>query len=626
MAQFDCRDENSRCLSRSIITNLPSGFGNSHPVKQLISQIQTMKTTEQLSSGISLETNSAQDTGGLEESTGSLNQVEDCSSPTDISSALKSVALMRTLDLKKMHLPVPKQENPTLSPLVDQVESSGRAADPVEEKVLSVSFQSKYIHFFPLYQDYCLQAMKQDLHRLNKGFVSELISPQSLQSLQFRFSPRSRSDATSPRLNPPEATPSSPLPHPIRVTPCTLWQNLDEVKASGLLSTLTTREIHLQESMFELIGSEASYLRSLGVAVNHFYVSKKLKQTLSRMEHHILFSNIRPVMAASEKFLMDLEMRLGESVIMSQVGDVVLQHCPNFHSLYVPYVMNMMYQETLINQLLQQNRDFLYKVKELESNPVCQRQSLKSFLVLPFQRITRIKLILESILKLTEPGSDSVLNLKKAIDAIHEIVAECDKGVLKMKQIEELVCLEMLLDFGKVKSVPLVVSGRFLVHKGPMRQLTVEAASKSRVSFTNIYLHLFNDLLIISTKKDQKFTVADHAEFPKHVHLEHLKTKVLDLPPDSFLLHLSQSQTRQPTAMILIPNTKYNTQTGWLTFSACTSIRLLEDVMITSSGENSLTSTVNWKMSPRTSIFPVGYEWPERSHLQLVNLETCCVK
>lgn len=32
-----------------------------------------------------------------------------------------------------------------------------------------------------------------------------------------------------------------------------------------------------------------------------------------------------------------------------------------------------------------------------------------------------------------------------------QIAIECDKRVQKMKQIEELVCLEMLIDFGKVK-------------------------------------------------------------------------------------------------------------------------------------------------------------------------------
>lgn len=49
---------------------------------------------------------------------------------------------------------------------------------------------------------------------------------------------------------------------------------------------------------------------------------------------------------------MDLEQRLGQSVFISQIGDVVLGHCPHFRSLYVPYVTNMMYQEALVNQLL----------------------------------------------------------------------------------------------------------------------------------------------------------------------------------------------------------------------------------------------------------------------------------
>lgn len=53
--------------------------------------------------------------------------------------------------------------------------------------------------------------------------------------------------------------------------------------------------------MFELIGSEASYLKSLRVAVNHFYASEALKQTMSPMEHHSLFSNIHRITAASEK-------------------------------------------------------------------------------------------------------------------------------------------------------------------------------------------------------------------------------------------------------------------------------------------------------------------------------------
>ncbi|XP_068567815.1 rho guanine nucleotide exchange factor 19 [Cebidichthys violaceus] len=553
MAQFDGTNENSRCLKSSSITNPRSYFGDSPTVNNLISQIQTMRTKE-------AQSNSAQDCGGLGESSGSVKQLEVCSPPTDMSSALRSIALMPKLYLKEILSPHRiklfsgpglKEDDHILSPLDDQDKSTDGATDPAEEEELSVSFQSKLIHRFPLYQDYFRQALNDVF---DKTFESGR-PQQHLSGVQSQFAAQCFSVAASLQLHPREATQSPPSPQPVRATPCTLWQDLEEVKKSGLLGILTTKEIRLQESMFELIGSEASYLRSLGVAVNHFYASKALKRTLTQMEHHILFSNIRRVMAVSEKFFIDLEIRLREGVLLSQVGDIVLQHCSKFHSLYGPYVTNMMYQERLLSHLLQQNRDFLNSLEKLESDPVCQRQSLKSFIVLPFQRITRIKLILESILKLTEPDSDSSSNLQKAIEAIHEMVTECNNRVRKMKQIEELVCLEMLLDFGKVKLVPLVVSGRFLVHQGPMRQLTVEATYRPRMSFMSIYLHLLNDLLIISSKKAPMFTVMDHAS-ASHVHVQHLKAEVLGLPPNSFLLHLSQSHTGQPTAMILVANTR----------------------------------------------------------------------
>ena len=50
-------------------------------------------------------------------------------------------------------------------------------------------------------------------------------------------------------------------------------------------------------------------------------------------------------------------------------------------------------------------------------------------------------------------------NFKNGITVYSDqIVTECDKRVRKLKQIEELVCLEMLLDFGKVKVTSLCFS------------------------------------------------------------------------------------------------------------------------------------------------------------------------
>lgn len=104
----------------------------------------------------------------------------------------------------------------------------------------------------PLYQEYCL-------HRLSKSSVSELLTPQYLQGLQSRLGSPCHSEAAPPQLEPLEATPLPPVTHPTpRVTPGTLWQDLDEVKASDLLSSMTPREIRLQEVDFVLCAIQIS--------------------------------------------------------------------------------------------------------------------------------------------------------------------------------------------------------------------------------------------------------------------------------------------------------------------------------------------------------------------------------
>ena len=42
-----------------------------------------------------------------------------------------------------------------------------------------------------------------------------------------------------------------------------------------------------------------------------------------------------------------------------------------------------------------ENQRFKRVVEKLERSPVCQRLPLRSFLILPFQRITRIKLLVQ---------------------------------------------------------------------------------------------------------------------------------------------------------------------------------------------------------------------------------------
>lgn len=59
-----------------------------------------------------------------------------------------------------------------------------------------------------------------------------------------------------------------------------------------------------------------------------------------------------PLPDPSPRFLQDLEQRLEADVLRFSVCDVVLQHCPAFRRVYLPYVTNQAYQERTYQRLL----------------------------------------------------------------------------------------------------------------------------------------------------------------------------------------------------------------------------------------------------------------------------------
>ncbi|CAF95490.1 unnamed protein product, partial [Tetraodon nigroviridis] len=131
-----------------------------------------------------------------------------------------------------------------------------------------------------------------------------------------------------------------------------LWQNLEAVQNSDLLMKLPQKEVIMQEAMFELVTSEASYYKSLEILETHFLRNPTLINTLSQSDMHFLFSNIEEVMKASERFLMDLEHRMEESILISDVCDIVYNHAVEHFSVFILYVTNQGYQEKNYRRIL----------------------------------------------------------------------------------------------------------------------------------------------------------------------------------------------------------------------------------------------------------------------------------
>ncbi|XP_030631892.1 rho guanine nucleotide exchange factor 15 [Chanos chanos] len=339
----------------------------------------------------------------------------------------------------------------------------------------------------PLYQIYCRAVINNEIRRTVCRNISKT-------SYDYQLS------STDPEI-------SKQLTHN------KLWRDLPEVKDSGLLDTLSPEQCKYQESMFEVITSELSYMRSLRVLTDHFLESRDLNETLRVLDKKTLFSCILRIREVSERFLKDLVARLEDDVVMTDICDIIHYHGKHHFPAYIDYVRNQIYQEKCYTKLMQTNTQFAAVISRLQESPMCQRLPFMSFLLLPFQRITRIKMLIENILKRTQEGTKEEKSATKALESVSEIMQECNAQVGKMKQMEELIEINRTLEFDKLRAIPIITQKRFLEKRGELQEVAKGGTIFNlRPKLTPVFLFLFNDLLVIANKKSaERYMVLDYA-------------------------------------------------------------------------------------------------------------------
>ncbi|CAG6015153.1 unnamed protein product [Menidia menidia] len=333
-----------------------------------------------------------------------------------------------------------------------------------------------------------------------------------------------------------EGRPSSPRLSISLTQSATLWRDLPAVRNSSELGELGEDETRLQEVRFEVVTSEASYCRSLDVVVDQFVKAKQLGALLTTQDRNWLFSRLADVRAISHSFLTKLEERVESDIMHFTVCDIIAQQCKRFKMVYVPYLTNQSYQDATYQRLMNENQEFKRIVEKLERSPVCQRLPLRSFLVLPFQRITRIKLLVQNIVKRTAPGTPEAKDAIKALKRLETLIQESNDSISQMKSIESLVSLSAKVDF-ECRTLPLVSQSRRLVREGPVTELMDFSLKDTERS---AYLHLFNDYLLLSLQKEGgRFTVIDHSPVSE-LRVENCRVKLHSLQKNLFRLYMSQ--------------------------------------------------------------------------------------
>uniref|UniRef100_A0A1L8DM52 Putative guanine nucleotide exchange factor tim n=1 Tax=Nyssomyia neivai TaxID=330878 RepID=A0A1L8DM52_9DIPT len=307
----------------------------------------------------------------------------------------------------------------------------------------------------------------------------------------------------------------------------TLWSEIPEVINSEILATLTSTEKRLQEAKFEILTSEASYLKSLNLLKSHFMNDPSFKDTttLSSADRKTLFSYTIPVQECSDRLLCDLENCWQDNIMLLGLSHSVYKHAEKYFHVYVQYCEHQVRLDRTLRRLKDSNRNFTHALDILEGDPVCCGLSLHSFLMLPMQRITRLPLLIDAVLSKLKPDDDEYDSWKMTLAILNKIVAQCNEAANRSEQAYEMQYISRQIEFptsiSPLSIVPVGIPApnglsRTLVRRGELTHL-IWRGDDGKLTFgkkfskSNVYVFLFTDLLVLTKKKsDENFLVFDY--------------------------------------------------------------------------------------------------------------------
>ncbi|XP_053687794.1 rho guanine nucleotide exchange factor 5-like [Sabethes cyaneus] len=307
----------------------------------------------------------------------------------------------------------------------------------------------------------------------------------------------------------------------------TLWCEIPEVINSQILLTLTPNEKRLQEAKFEILTSEASYLKSLNLLRSHFINHPAFRdvKVLTSSERKTLFSNIIPVHECSDRLLCDLENCWQDNIMLLGLSHSIFKHAEKHFHVYVNYCENQAKIDRMLKNLKANKTEFTKTLLELESDPICCGLSLSSFLMLPMQRITRMRLLLDAVLQRLKCDDDEFENWEKTFVLINRILTQCNDAAHRSEQMYEMEMISRNIEFpSHIRPLAVVPCGigppgsviRKLEKRGDLVHLLwrgddAKLTFGKKFSKSNIYAFLFTDLLVLAKKKgDETYLVTDY--------------------------------------------------------------------------------------------------------------------
>lgn len=320
---------------------------------------------------------------------------------------------------------------------------------------------------------------------------------------------------------------------------------------------LTRRQCHQQEAIWELLHTEATYIKKLRVITDLFLcglLNLQESGLLTEVEPTKLFSNIQEILRLHSALWSQVMVPVLEKARQKRalLDPTELQDgFRTFGSRFQPYIRYCMEEEACMEYmrtLLRDNELFRTYITWAETNKQCNRLKLTDMLAKPHQRLTKYPLLLKSILKKTdEPSARDVVN--NMVATVEGFINSVDSQMRQRQEQQKLATISARIDSyeaveGSSEEVEKILKefSHFDL-MSPMRgtcaeetrQLHLEGAlrmKEGKDSRMEVYCFLFTDLLLItkSVKRVEKVKIIRQPLLIHNVVCKELKD------PGSFIL------------------------------------------------------------------------------------------
>ncbi|KAF8874204.1 hypothetical protein CPB84DRAFT_1967046 [Gymnopilus junonius] len=265
------------------------------------------------------------------------------------------------------------------------------------------------------------------------------------------------------------------------------WASLVDKTA---LDGIPPGERKRQEAIFELINTEAAYVRDLQLIVEVFYSS--MMPMLSPKEVTVVFANIEDLLLTNTVFVSSLEERQKDCrLYVDKIGDILLTHIPNM-AVYTEYCVNQSTAIKVLKSLRDSNAELAAHLQRLrDENPRVRNLDLSSYLLAPMQRVTRYPLLIKQIVHYTEVG-DEYDAIKTSCDMAEKILDHINETIREQEGYETLKRISQDLWIGKGR-LDLTAPTRFM---GPRRLIREGSLMKAK-SGRKLHAFLCSDILVL---------------------------------------------------------------------------------------------------------------------------------